>query len=138
MEAESRKIGSVSVPSFLLNRIKTGPRLLLNSALEERVRRIERDYPLLENRDSILRLLSNATTFKERLGGKKVKLLSDLLSCGEVSQFIEIMLTDYYDPLYKRHIDNTESEHSFLVKDPKDAAIQIQKWVQEKKMALST
>lgn len=137
VEAESRKIGNVTVPTFLLERIKNGPRIILEADLEARVSRIERDYPLYENRESIVKLLDTAVTFKERLGSKKVKQLSDLLLNGEVSQFIENILIDYYDPLYKRHIDNSPSQYSVSANNPAEAACKIKEWVGSHRAVLS-
>lgn len=139
VEAESRKIGNVTVPEFLINRIKSGPRVLLTSEKQERVKRINRDYEIALYKDRFQSLLKAVGTFKERLGGKRLIELSDMLDHGDTSKFIEILLSEYYDPLYRRHL--ARPEDYVLTIDSTDssfAARQILEWCRSSSRTLDS
>ena len=129
MEAESKKLGKLSLPDFLYNRIQNGKKVLLTSALEDRVIRIQKEYKLHEHVDELLKVLNSATTFKVRLSKEKVAQLSDYLSHGECEKFISVMLRDYYDPLYSRHIDRFNPQLTVCSKDPDEAVRVISNWL---------
>ncbi len=42
---------------------------------------------------------------KERISGEKVKLIMELVEKGDYLAAVQILLTDYYDPLYRRNMD---------------------------------
>ena len=131
VEAESRKIGSVRLPEFLMERIKdrSGIRILLESSLSCRVERISRDYHLLDHKEALLDLLGRVRIFKERLGHEKIKGLSDALQENRGEDFIESMLRDYYDPLYSRHIRRrTDYDLTVCSDDPVASAAAIKEW----------
>lgn len=129
LEAESRKIGSVRLPEFLMERIKYGTKILLESNLSCRVERISRDYHILDHKEALLDLLGRVRIFKERLGHEKLKGLSDALKEDRGDDFIESMLRDYYDPLYSRHI-RRRADYDLTVcsDDPFAAAAAIKEW----------
>lgn len=133
LEAESKKLGKLSLPDFLHDRIQNGNKILLTDSYTNRVNRIERDYKLHEHKDELLKVLNSATTFKERLSNEKVAQLSDNLKNDQSDKFIEILLRDYYDPLYKRHIDRFEPQLTVCSENAREAARGIQQWLMSSK-----
>jgi tRNA 2-selenouridine synthase len=140
-EDESRLIGRIAVLPEFLARTKEAPIIHLKATFEERVQRIRKDYFVnaykqqlpngeeyaLDYLDNFIRLALNR--IQKRLGGKRHKLLLTLLddslallkSTGRWSRFdslIEVLLNDYYDPMYnyqyakKTHQQIMEGDHS--------------------------
>jgi tRNA 2-selenouridine synthase len=106
VEGESRKIGKLAVPDFLVKRIHSGTKVLVHSSLESRTRRIMDDYGRSldsesghENATNILRSL------KERLGAKRIEEIEALASSGRMNEVVSTLLLEYYDPMYQRAID---------------------------------
>ncbi len=129
VEAESKSIGSIRLPEFLMERIKKGTRILLKGSLGARVARIEREYDLATYGEEINGLLQKIQIFKERLGREKLSNLSDALRSGNYSLAVQSLLTDYYDPLYRRHL-SPESDYALSVSsdDVTSCAEKIQEW----------
>lgn len=134
IEAEGRKIGRLAVPTFVLSRIQNSRRVLIEGTLEGRCKRIVRDYGgKMESdkaeADRFLTALKSLQPLKERVGKRRVDELSDVFASGDYARFAEIILTEYYDPLYARHIE-ARKPYDLVVcaDDPDEAADQIVKW----------
>lgn len=134
IEAESRKIGRLAVPTFLLARIKESRRVLIEGSLDARCKRIVRDYAgnMQNNQaeaDKFLAALRSLQPLKERVGKRRVEELSDVFACQDYSRFVEGILTEYYDPLYARHIEERKPYDLVVcADDPDEAAERIVKW----------
>ena len=109
IEAESRKVGNLRVPDFLYRRIQEGRRILVEGSLPVRAGRILSEYAPGGDGGLESQVLSEAMTalglIKERISGEKVKLIMELVEKGDYLAAVQILLTDYYDPLYRRNMD---------------------------------
>ncbi len=124
LEDEGRLIGRLLLPDDLLERMRQAPRIYLERSLEERVRIIREDY-IADNwpgyqarygeeaaeRFSAF-VLDNLDRIRKRLGGEHHARLRELFgtaleqlfASGDASGFdegIELLLTHYYDPMYR-------------------------------------
>ncbi|SOZ59863.1 Selenophosphate-dependent tRNA 2-selenouridine synthase [Cupriavidus taiwanensis] len=124
VEDEGRFIGSRDVPQALSQRMQASPLVWLEAPFEARVERVLRDYvqglaaEFIDTKGSAEGFDAYATRLREamaaiapRLGGARYGKLSALLDralarqaeCGEVALhrgWIEVLLRDYYDPMY--------------------------------------
>jgi tRNA 2-selenouridine synthase len=123
-EDESRLIGRLALLPEYLTLSKQAPIVLLKAPLEERIKRIRNDYfvdayqsKLSQGQEAAIAYLDDfirgaLTRINNRLGGERYKTLIDLLDTGLVqllnqgswSKFddlIEVLLSDYYDPMYE-------------------------------------
>jgi tRNA 2-selenouridine synthase len=130
IEAESHLIGRIHLPKVLQEAMARAPVLLLQASMADRVARLYQDYvehSLLHygggSDDPHAALYDDALgslqRIKKRLGGLKFQQMSELLShaasllreqndSAGFYQFIEMLLTDYYDALYQHY--QTKSE----------------------------
>ena len=100
VECESRRLGKLLVPESLIASMRQGYDILLYAGLKERVERIERVYA--NNIESNLENLHEATNHLTRhMGNLKIADLNKLLDDKKIKEFVECLLTEYYDPLYK-------------------------------------
>ncbi len=122
-EDESRLIGRVAILPEFLTLSKRSPIVVLNAPFEERITRIRRDYfqnffiqqqsKDIEVRAAALSdyILNALTRIQKRLGGERFKTLNNLLAVGTkklihqnnwsgFDPIIDILLQDYYDPMY--------------------------------------
>jgi tRNA 2-selenouridine synthase len=124
LEDEGKLIGKVCLPINFLTKMRQSPFILLETPIEERIKIVLKDYVtdalptyLSQFGDSQgwlnfrQHILGNLERIRKRLGGKRYQSLfqsfSQALDESErTSQFdafrpgIEILLTDYYDPMY--------------------------------------
>ncbi len=100
VEAESRKIGRLQVPSALLDAIRRAPGLRIDAPLPARVEFLLRDYDyaiadpawLIERLDNLKGLQSNETLEHWR----------SLIAAKDFPALVAELLTLHYDPLYQR------------------------------------
>ncbi len=124
VEDEGRFIGGRDLPMALWQRMQASPLVWLEASLEERVERVLRDYVqglALEHIDRLgpvagfeayaTRLRDAMAAISRRLGGERYARLSALLDQALICQaeqgeaglhrgWIEVLLRDYYDPMY--------------------------------------
>ncbi|CAG9178363.1 tRNA 2-selenouridine synthase [Cupriavidus laharis] len=124
VEDEGRFIGGRDLPKALWQRMQASPLVWLEASFEERVERVLRDYVLglaSEHIDRFgpsagfdayaARLRDAMAAIAPRLGGERYARLSALLEQALSSQaergetglhrgWIEVLLRDYYDPMY--------------------------------------
>ncbi|MFT6896933.1 MAG: tRNA 2-selenouridine synthase [Paraglaciecola sp.] len=143
-EDESRLIGRISLLPEYLALSKQAQIVLLNAPLQERIERIRKDYfvdayqsQLNKGEEAAIAYLDDfirgaLTRIKNRLGGERYKNLLALLdsgliqlvnhgSWGNFDDIIEVLLSDYYDPMYayqlkaKAHLKIFEGNHQEVI-----------------------
>jgi tRNA 2-selenouridine synthase len=102
IEGESRKIGNIIIPESLFKAMKKGVHIKINLGFEKRVKNILRDYGDLDKKE----LAEKVKLLKKFIGKKKINLLLNLLEKNKKQEVAEMLLKDYYDPLYKHTINN--------------------------------
>ena len=120
LEDESRNVGERQVPDALFYAIETSPVVLVEEPLERRIDNIHRDYVLgPSEREGVEKvrasLESRLLRLKKRLGGpataRGVAALSEAARGGAWGEpkahraWIAPLLTDYYDPLYRKSLE---------------------------------
>ncbi|MEK5036983.1 tRNA 2-selenouridine(34) synthase MnmH [Sporosarcina sp. FSL K6-3457] len=122
IEGESRRIGKVSMPSFLFNKKETGVQLSVHLPVEERVKNILADY----EPDKYPELFQEAfQIIKKRLHTPIAKQIEDDLAIGDFASVIKLLLENYYDSRYE-HSGNqhTEIEYVHITANNLDDAFQ--------------
>ena len=124
MEDESRLIGRCALPLTLQEKLRKAPLVMLEASLEDRVHHSWENYILSNYREQVALCNSNEVAFtafanslrlslgniRKRLGGERYQELSKVLEAALAAhqqgdpephkQWIEVLLRDYYDPMY--------------------------------------
>lgn len=131
IEAESRKVGRLSLPDPILAKIRKGKAVLVDASVEARVKRIAEDYlsssasPEVALDDSLQML----ATIYERLGKAFSEEIAELLRKGEIALAVRILLIEYYDPLYGKSIRNKEFALTVASDDLHLTAEDLKQWL---------
>lgn len=113
IEDESYSIGNCVIPSRFFGHMKMAPLILLETPMEQRIHNIYEDYVKNGKLDFFIKGVEN---LNKRLGGLRTqKLLSAIkiaFNEGQELKFhagwIELLLNDYYDPIYKKQLKAQE------------------------------
>jgi len=107
IEAESRRIGISTLPDFLLEAMKEGLHALIKSSLQSRINRIIDEYrgSYKQDESKFLQAALEAITcirkhLVKKIGKNDYNKLVNHCEQGELEKVVEILLTEYYDPLY--------------------------------------
>lgn len=100
VEAESSRIGRLTLPPVLWAAMKAAPRLRLSAPVEARVGRVLEDYAALEHdveaRDEALRRLPRHHS------RETVAVWRQLSRAGDLRALAAALMQDHYDPAYRR------------------------------------
>ena len=136
LEDESCNIGSRKIPECLFDKMKQSPIVLLEDSIEERINRIFQEYIIdaLEEHQTFHgeeqgfkrwteQLQEALDNIQRRLGGVRHKNLKALLSNAiqqhkssnteSHKEWIEILLVDYYDPMYDFQLSKKQDRVMF-------------------------
>lgn len=97
VEAESKRIGRISLPGILYKQMEAGYRIQITAPLEQRVSRIMRMYDTMD--ESFFReRMERISPYISRTD-KAASIIA--FENGDLSSVAEILLTQYYDKVYK-------------------------------------
>ena len=136
VEDEGRHIGHINMPDYLFNALLKAPRAILHVETETRIKLIREDYisrswPAYQQayadtaeREFSSFVLDNLARIRKRLGGERYqqvnqcfeRALKALFEDGNVEEFnqgIQILLEQYYDPMYLYQIKKKKPEIIF-------------------------
>mgnify|MGYP001355483660 CR=1 FL=1 len=105
IEGESKKIGNLHIPENIFTQMRSAPIIYIDTPLERRVEIIRKEYNRFHEHE---RVLATVMSLKNRLGAAKTSELVNLYNSGRIDEFIEILLLDYYDSLYRYTLDTFE------------------------------
>jgi len=129
MEAESRKVGRLSIPNCVFDRICSGHKVLVSGTLQVRSQRIVADYARTMNANGEANAVRLLHALTERLGARRVAEVEQIATAGDLVAAVEILLVEYYDPLYAKQIARSRPPDLEVNGDDIPAAAQvISKW----------
>ncbi len=100
VEAESTKIGLITVPPALITAMHDSEYLMMDTPLSLRVEALLEDYShYTENPQLLINHLKNLHRFH---GAKQLQHWTDLIHAGDFSTMVGELLTLHYDPSYLR------------------------------------
>ncbi|MBE0468799.1 MAG: tRNA 2-selenouridine(34) synthase MnmH [Methyloprofundus sp.] len=141
LEDESKRIGRCILPECLHIKMQQAPYIFLERQLQERVQIIREDYfasnwllyqqayPALAEQKFSAFLFNSLERIKKRLGGIRYQkmhalfalALAHLFATGQSHLFdesIQLLLEEYYDPMYQYQLKNKQSERLFSGTEP--------------------
>ena len=107
VEAESRKIGVLSIPTSLLERIRQAECIAIEAAMPARVKLLMEDYAHFLNDAELLK--SSLAPLLELHGHKVIEQWHEMALHGEWPALVADLLSRHYDPAYLRSTANNFS-----------------------------
>jgi tRNA 2-selenouridine synthase len=107
VESESRKVGDLSVPTALIERMRQSPCLDLQLPLSERVQLLLEDYPHHVNNPQLF--CERLAALTELRGKSVVQGWQELARRGEFAELVQQLLTQHYDPGYAQSMQRNFS-----------------------------
>ena len=111
VECESRRFGNNLIPDTLFQAMKNGRNILLYDSLENRIRRILKEYTPEKYQKEII---SSILQLKAKIAKNEINMLVNQVKTGNFRYTVEQLLINYYDPLY-RYPNKPDSDYEFCV-----------------------
>lgn len=111
-EAESKRIGKISLPNFVIEKKEQGTEIFIKIPVEERIKHILEDYNPLEHQAECIEAFKR---IKRRIHTPiAAKIETDLLS-GDFVSAVGLLLEYYYDPLYEYSAKQLPKEQRIII-----------------------
>jgi tRNA 2-selenouridine synthase len=122
-EAESKRIGKVVLPKFIIDRKDSAVQLFIEVPIEERVRHILEDYRPIEHKQQCLKAFRQ---IKSRIHTPIAKEIEAQLQGDEFGEAVKLLLEHYYDPRYEHAAKQSEDNRiNFKVRSVEEAVESI-------------
>ena len=103
VEGESRRIGDIIIPPFLWKAMCHGKKILITRSIEKRTQAMVDEY--FQHADEIKTIVRE---FKRVISNKNKGKIQQHIEKKEYTEAAKLILTEYYDPLYKHTLDQME------------------------------
>ncbi|SFM04230.1 tRNA 2-selenouridine(34) synthase MnmH [Salibacterium qingdaonense] len=114
IEGESRRIGNINLPDFLMEGKAAGTRLNVQLPMKERVEVIKETYDPDSHHHEILRAVERIEkNMPEDVRGR----IHEALGQNRYEDVVENLLIHYYDPRYKKAFEQYEQE-AVIINEP--------------------
>ena len=100
VEAESIKVGKLSIPSLIWKKMPNGKNIKLNSSINERVRYILKDYKYFTNNPELMTMALNV--LQRIIPKEEYKKIEISLKIKKYDDFVQNLIIYHYDKAYKK------------------------------------
>ncbi|WP_421383735.1 tRNA 2-selenouridine(34) synthase MnmH [Bacillus salacetis] len=97
-EAESKRIGKVMVPEYLLRKKEQGTHIILKMPMEQRVKHILEEYKLQEHHEEFLAAFER---IKKHIHTPIAAEIQEYIEAHDYQNALPMLLEYYYDPKYQ-------------------------------------
>lgn len=104
IESESQRIGNVSLSNVLMEKMKDGHHVLVETNIENRIEVLVESY-VEEGQAHNQQLINALNKLRKRLGNERVEKCIQWINEEKYSLVAEELLSNYYDPLYRHSIE---------------------------------
>jgi tRNA 2-selenouridine synthase len=110
VESESKKVGNVSIPTALVERMRISPCLDLTLSMDERVALLLEDYDFfVTDSDHFCNRLDALTAIR---GKAVVDEWKHQVIAGNIAPVVQDLLTLHYDPVYLQSMQRNFSQYA--------------------------
>ena len=128
VEGESRKVGDAVIPAPLWESMCGATNLEVFASVERRVAVLSEDY--LADPASVPLLRRQLEAVAARMPGTPD--LAGMLDRGDIAPLVELLLEEYYDPLYRRSEGRRVYAASIRSESAEVAAAEVVRWIEER------
>ncbi|MFT4538860.1 MAG: tRNA 2-selenouridine synthase [Planctomycetota bacterium] len=125
-EGESRRVGKAEIPVRMWESLQTAQNIELVAPPERRVQVLCDDYLADPSARPLLREQIVAVEKRMQTGGRLARLFDE----AREPELTQVLLDEYYDPLYRHSETGREYGVSIDSTDPGEAALQIAQWIE--------
>lgn len=129
MEAESRRVGKVMMPEFLVAAKERAIQLYLEMPVEERIRNILEDYEPEKHPQECLDAFAR---IERKIHTPVAREIRRAMENGEYADAVRGLLEYYYDPRYEHTVSEYNAERITLrVRNTEDAIERIEAYIKQ-------
>ncbi|WP_117167970.1 tRNA 2-selenouridine(34) synthase MnmH [Paraliobacillus sediminis] len=113
IEGESKRIGKIMLPDFMMEKKNQGTQLFIEIPIEERVNNILEDYQPWDHEQECI---DSFARIKKRIHTPIANEIESDLDTGKYFHAVRLLLEYYYDPLYDHSADQFDVDDKIIIK----------------------
>jgi tRNA 2-selenouridine synthase len=113
IEGESKRIGRILLPDFLLDKKERGTQFIIDVPIEERTKQIIEDYQPWKHEVACLEAFKR---IKKRIHTPIANQIETDLQLGRYDSAVRLLLEYYYDPLYDYTTEQIPEDRKITIK----------------------
>lgn len=126
VEAESKRIGNVIVPTYIYDNMISGEHLFIDADIQFRTSIIMEEYLKGEAcKEDILNCLNKLEKY---ISQRNVHRYKEMIMNNEYAEVVEELMVKYYDPMYTHTSNQYDYKLKLHINDIYEAAAVIEKW----------
>jgi len=130
VEAESIKIGSVAIPKFISDKMRTGLQILIDADIEHRVENLKKDYVL--NADWKTESVMAMDKLHKYISKENIDTFKKEIIAGNFNFVAKELMENYYDPMYNFKSNKIDCAKVFKAEiGSEETAIDIFNWYEK-------
>lgn len=132
VEAESKRIGKITIPKYIHERMKNGIHIFIDANINHRVDVLKKDYII--NDHWVEEAIQSVQYFKKHISNNKVEELIKEIEKKNFDYVAKELMENYYDPMYRFKSD--KYNYSLVlenIRNSEEASNKIIKWFNEYK-----
>lgn len=106
IEAESKRVGRIIIPDFILEGKDKGTRIHIDSPIESRIKAICETYRFADYHEEFVKAVE---IIKKRMNPDLYMQIMESLNNRQYEWFVKLLLEEYYDPKYNFAADQYET-----------------------------
>jgi tRNA 2-selenouridine synthase len=127
VEAESQKIGSVSIPKFISDKMRKGIQIFVEADIEDRVENLKKDYTI--GHDWMDESIKAIDMLNKYISKDNLELYKNEIPLGNFDFVARELMEKYYDPMYNFKSDKISYAARFKTgTDSDETAAEICSW----------
>lgn len=127
VEAESRKIGSATIPKFISDKMSKGIQIFIDADIESRIENLKNDYILKDDWQS--ESIRAMDMLNKYISKEKIEILKQRITLGDFDFVSKELMENYYDPMYNFKSDKKDYAEKFKANTNSDEiSLEILKW----------
>lgn len=130
VEAESQKIGSVTIPKYISDKMRQGIQIYIDADIEYRIESLKKDYILNDDwKNESIKALEKLNKYISR---EKIDVLKNEIISGNFDFVAKELMEKYYDPMYGFKSGKLDYAGKFkTITNSHDTAMEILHWYNE-------
>lgn len=122
-ESESKRIGHVSLPEWMMTKMVEGKHILIEADLEVRTNNLISDYDVSGKEEALIHCVE---MLRKRISNEKADELIEAVKKNNLNYFVSTILPLYYDPLYQYTINKYTYDFKINFLNLKQATEELQ------------
>lgn len=129
VEAESRRVGSVMIPKYIHDNMKSGIHIYIDASTEKRIEVLRNDY--IQNKFWKEESINNIDRLNKYISKERIRELKNKVKNNDFDYVAKELMLNYYDSMYQNKSKEYDYDLELKNEDSYETSLEIINWKKE-------